>query len=50
MQGMTNHEIADKLFVSFETIKSHRKNILHKTGARNTAALVNYYHHAFFDK
>lgn len=50
MQGLTNNEIAAKLFVSFETVKSHRKNILRKTGARNTAALINYYHQTFFEK
>jgi DNA-binding CsgD family transcriptional regulator len=50
MQGYTNHEIADKLFISYETVRSHRKNILAKTGAPNTAALVNYYHQTFFEK
>ena len=50
MQGYTNHEIARKLFISYETVKSHRKHILLKTGAKNTAALINYYHQTFFDK
>jgi DNA-binding CsgD family transcriptional regulator len=50
MLGYTNKDIADKLFISFETVKSHRKNILMKTGAKNTAALVNYYHQTFFEK
>ncbi|WP_373523847.1 response regulator transcription factor [Aquiflexum sp.] len=50
MQGLTNIEIADKLFISYETVKSHRKHILEKTGAKNTAALINYYHQTFFDK
>jgi DNA-binding NarL/FixJ family response regulator len=50
MQGLTNHEIAEKLFISFETVRSHRKNILEKTGAKNTAALINYYHQTFFEK
>ena len=50
MLGHTNHEIADKLFISFETVRSHRKNILEKTGAKNTAALINYYHQTFFEK
>lgn len=49
MQGMTNKEISDKLFISFETVRSHRKNILKKTGARNTAALINYYNNTFAD-
>jgi DNA-binding CsgD family transcriptional regulator len=50
MQGLTNNEIADRLFISYETVKSHRKNILEKTGAKNTAALINHYHQTFFEK
>jgi DNA-binding NarL/FixJ family response regulator len=50
MQGNTNNEIAEKLFICYETVKSHRKNILEKTGAKNTAALINYYHQTFFEK
>ena len=50
MQGLTNLEIAEKLFISFETVRSHRKNILEKSGAKNTAALINYYHQTFFEK
>lgn len=33
-------EIADVLFVSFETVKSHRKNLLQKCKVRNVAGLV----------
>lgn len=50
MQGLTNNEIAAKLFISYETVKSHRKNILEKSGAKNTAALINHYHQTFFEK
>ncbi len=50
MGGYTNNEIAEKLFISYETVKSHRKHILLKTGVKNTAALINYYHQTFFDK
>lgn len=50
MQGYTNNEIAEKLFVCYETVKSHRKNILLKTGAKNTAALIHHYHQTFFEK
>lgn len=39
--GLTTHEIADKLFVSKNTIETHRKNLLYKLKARNTAELVN---------
>jgi DNA-binding NarL/FixJ family response regulator len=38
--GFTNQEIADKLFISSQTVDSHRKNLLMKLNARNTAALV----------
>ncbi|RYD72166.1 MAG: LuxR family transcriptional regulator [Sphingobacteriales bacterium] len=50
MSGHTNHQIAEKLFISYETVRSHRKHILAKTGASNTAALINYYHQTFFEK
>jgi DNA-binding CsgD family transcriptional regulator len=50
MQGLTNHEIGEKLFISYETVKSHRKNILEKTGAKNTAALITFYHQTFFER
>lgn len=39
-QGLTNQEIAEKLFLSFHTADSHRRNLLEKLGARNTADLV----------
>jgi DNA-binding NarL/FixJ family response regulator len=39
-EGLTNHEIAEKLFVSESTIDSHRKNLIAKLNAKNTAALV----------
>jgi DNA-binding NarL/FixJ family response regulator len=38
--GLTNIEIADKLFVSASTVDSHRKNMISKLHAKNTAALV----------
>lgn len=50
MLGYTTKEIAQKLFISYETAKSHRKNILDKTGAKNTASLINHYHQTFFEK
>jgi DNA-binding NarL/FixJ family response regulator len=40
--GMTNHEIAGKLFLSNATVDTHRKNILSKLGLKNTASLVKY--------
>lgn len=38
--GMTNNEIAGKLFVSVATVDTHRKNLLAKFDARNIAMLV----------
>ena len=40
VEGCTNSEIAKKLFISVATVDSHRKNLLTKLQARNTAALV----------
>lgn len=40
--GLTNGEIAEKLFTSKRTVETHRQNILEKTAAKNTAALVRY--------
>lgn len=39
--GLTNQEIADKLFISNTTVETHRKNLLQKFGAKNVAALIN---------
>ena len=40
--GLTNQQIADQLFTSKRTVESHRQNLLEKTDAPNTAALVKY--------
>ncbi|MCE2934532.1 MAG: response regulator [Cyclobacteriaceae bacterium] len=39
-EGLTNHEIAAKLFISDSTADSHRKNLISKLQVKNTAALV----------
>lgn len=39
-EGMTNAEMAAKLFVSATTIDTHRKHLLEKFSAKNTAALI----------
>ncbi len=41
-EGMTNAEIAAKLFISVTTVDTHRKNLLAKFDVRNTAALVRF--------
>jgi len=39
-EGMTNGEIARQLFIGISTVDTHRKNLLAKLGAKNTASLV----------
>ncbi len=39
-EGLTNQEIATKLFLSVTTVDSHRKNMLTKFNVKNSAALV----------
>jgi DNA-binding NarL/FixJ family response regulator len=39
-EGFTNPQIAEKIFLSSFTVDSHRKNLLAKLGAKNTASLV----------
>ncbi|MBN31622.1 MAG: hypothetical protein CL845_06455 [Crocinitomicaceae bacterium] len=41
-EGLTNVQIADKLFLSSHTVNTHRKNIMQKLRVNNTAALVMY--------
>lgn len=40
IQENTTQEIADKLFISFGTVETHRRNIINKLGVRNTAGMV----------
>lgn len=40
LDEFTTQEIADKLFISFGTVETHRRNMMLKIGARNTAGLV----------
>ena len=39
-EGLTNNEVAEKLFISPATVDTHRKNLLSKFDARNTATLI----------
>lgn len=41
-QGMTNSEIAQKLFLSIHTVSTHRKNILRKLHVKSASELVLY--------
>jgi DNA-binding CsgD family transcriptional regulator len=39
LRGMTTKEIADKMFISLNTAKTHKKNIFSKTGVRRSSDL-----------
>jgi two-component system response regulator NreC len=39
-QGLTNQEIADKLFTSKRTVEGHRQSLINKTRSNNTAQLI----------
>jgi DNA-binding CsgD family transcriptional regulator len=39
-EGFTNQEIADRLFVSLTTVKSHVSHLFEKTGSRNRVELL----------
>jgi len=40
--GLNNEEIAEKLFISPKTVKSHRSNLLEKTNSKNSSVLILY--------
>lgn len=40
-QGLSSNEIGEKLFLSHHTVETHRRNILAKTGVKNTVELIN---------
>ena len=41
-EEQSNHEIAEKLFISVRTVETHRKNIMQKIHVKSVIALVKY--------
>lgn len=41
-EGLTAKEIAQKLFISINTIHNHKKNMREKTNCKNTLELLTY--------
>lgn len=41
-EGLTNGEIADKIFLSKRTVEGYRQHLMEKTNTRNTAQLVQF--------
>ena len=39
-QDYTTHELAQRLHISSETVRSHRKNLLRKFGVKTSAGLI----------
>ncbi len=42
VNGLTNQEIADKLFISIRTVESHKNHIMQKLELKSTVELVKY--------
>jgi DNA-binding NarL/FixJ family response regulator len=42
VEGQTNQEIANHLFISIRTVESHKNHIMQKLGVKNTVELVKY--------
>jgi len=39
-EGLTSHQMADKLVISARTVETHRGNLLKKVGVKNAIELV----------
>ena len=50
LNGLTMKEVSQKLYISFETVKSHRKNIMFKTGVKKISCLAKIFNELIDDK
>lgn len=41
-KGLTNFQIAQKMFISKRTVEGHRSNLIAKTSSRNSAAMITF--------
>ena len=41
LEGKSSQQIADKLYISKHTVDTHRRNIIEKTGVKNSGVLIN---------
>ena len=41
-KGLNTPQIADQLFIAYDTVENHRRNLRRKTQTKTAAALMNY--------
>ena len=41
-KGLNTPQIAEKLFIAYDTVENHKRNLREKTGTKTSAALINY--------
>ena len=42
VEGLSSREIGEKLLIAVSTVESHRRNLIEKTGVRNSKGLIAY--------
>jgi DNA-binding CsgD family transcriptional regulator len=43
IKGLTSKEIGNKLFISLNTVRNHKQNMMEKTNSPNIVSLIDYY-------